>query len=294
HAAEIPWDDVALIVWQAPLPKGGDMAVRQLQNHVAAGRSVIFLPPEIPDDTSLFGLRWGNWKSSGDKPRNVEWWRNDAGLLANTRDGAALPVGELEILRQCEIVGEGIPLARTAANAPLLLRSSAERAGGAYFLGTLPGPSASSLARDGVVMFAMLHRALNDGARGLGKAQQRYCALGALDQDAAKWKRAGVPADTPGAVGADLSLRAGVVESGDRMVALNRPPSEDQFQALSFGTLDGLFKGLDYERVEETLESNRGFTSEVWRTFLIAMALFLVGEAILCMPQRRSNEIRQN
>jgi hypothetical protein len=27
--------------------------------------------------------------------------------------------------------------------------------------------------------------------------------------------------------------------------------------------------------------------SEVWRTFLIAMALLLLGEALLCMPAKR-------
>jgi len=289
RAAEIPWDDVALVVWQAPLPKPDDIAARQMQNHVAAARSIIFLPPETSDDTQLFGLRWGNWQRGGGKPGNVEWWRSDAGLLANTRDGATLPVGETEVLSLCEITGDGVPLARVGASHPLLVRSAAERGGGAYFLGTLPGSSASSLARDGVVMFAMLHRALNDGARGLGKAQQRFCAQGVLGDESAKWRPPGATEGAPPAIGASLSLRAGVLESGDRLVALNRPPGEDRPQVLAPATLDGLFKGLDYERVEDTLESNRSLTREVWRTFLIAMALFLVGEALLCMPQRRES-----
>jgi len=37
----------------------------------------------------------------------------------------------------------------------------------------------------------------------------------------------------------------------------------------------------------DNLEDGRALTSEVWRTFLIAMALALVGEALLCMPPRR-------
>ncbi len=287
HAAEIPWDDVALIVWQAPLPKPDNIAATQLQNHVAAGRSVVFLPSEISDDAQLFGLRWGGWQRGGDKPKNVEWWRNDAGLLANTRDGASLPVGELEVLRYREITGEGVPLARVGANQSLLMRSTVERGGGAYFLGTLPGSSASSLARDGVVMFAMVHRALNDGARGLGKAQMRYCALGVLGEDSAKWRPVTSAKDAVVPSATALNLRAGVMESGEKLVALNRPPSEDSPQVLTSTTLDGLFKGIDYERVEDTLESNRSLTSEVWRTFLIAMAIFIVGESLLCMPQKR-------
>ncbi len=231
--------------------------------------------------------------AGGDKPGSVEWWRNDAGLLANTRDGAALPVGETQVLRSCEILGDGVPLARLGPGVPLLVRSTA---GGAYFLGTLPGPSASSLARDGVVMFAMLHRALNDGARGLGNAQERYCARDALGDDPGKWRPISAARDVGLPAAAALPLRAGVVASGDKRIALNRPPAEDQTRMLAPGTLDGLFTGLDYERVEDSLESNRSLTSEVWRTFLIAMALFLVGEALLCMPQKRdpgaTNEVK--
>ena len=69
-----------------------------------AGRSM-FLPPESPgDDTSIFGLRTGGplgRAAPATSSQAVEWWRNDAGLLANTRDGAALPVGTLEISRRC-------------------------------------------------------------------------------------------------------------------------------------------------------------------------------------------------
>src|SRR5207249_1509627 len=108
----------------------------------------LFLPPDVPDETKLFGLGWGSWT---EEPLTVEWWRNDADLLANTRDTTALPVGTLEIARHCNIAGDGIPLARAAGQMPLLMRSSAEHGGGVYFLGTLPAPGASSLASDGVV-----------------------------------------------------------------------------------------------------------------------------------------------
>ena len=64
QAAEIPWADTALVVWQAPIPKPGDALARQLQEHVAAGRDVIFLPPESPDATEMFGLHWEAWKSA--------------------------------------------------------------------------------------------------------------------------------------------------------------------------------------------------------------------------------------
>ena len=288
HAAEIPWADTALIVWQAPLPKPDDAIARQLQEHVAAGRSIIFLPPESPDDAEMFGMHWEGWKmADAGKTASVEWWRNDAGLLANTRDGAALPVGALELSRYCPVAGEGTPLARVAGGGTLLMRSAQDRpGGGAYFLGTLPDPGSSSLARDGVVMFAMLHRALNEGAGTLGKAQQGFASATALGADPSLWRPVEQRGDA--VVTADLALRAGVVAAGDRLIALNRPPGEDATQTLSTAGVNDLFAGLDFRVLIGTLADTRSLTNEVWRTFLVCMALAILGEALLCLPPRRA------
>jgi hypothetical protein len=78
-----------------------------------------------------------------------------------------------------------------------------------------------------------------------------------------------------------------VVRSGDQIIALNRPPGEDQPETLSTTDLNELFAGLDFRVLTDTLEDARTLTSEIWRAFLIAMALALVGEALLCMPPRR-------
>jgi hypothetical protein len=287
HAAEIPWADTALIVWQAPLPKPGDAMAKELQEQVAAGRDVLFLPPESPDGTELFGLHWEGWKTTpAAKPAAVQWWRNDSGLLANTRDGAALPVGGLEISRYCPVEGDGIPLARLEGDVNVLMRAPGERnGGGAYFLGMLPDPGSSSLARDGVVMFAMLQRALNEGAATLGKAQQGFASATALGADPSAWHPA--ESGTDAAIPPELPLHAGVVASGDRLIALNRPPGEDVTQTVSAAGLNELFAGLDYHVVTGTLEDTRSLTNEVWRTFLICMAAAILGEALLCLPPRR-------
>ncbi len=289
RAAEIPWEEAAFIVWNAPIPKPNDPLARQFRDHVAAGRSVMFLPPDSPDDTKIFGLGWGAWENvRAGKPLTPDWWRNDDDLLANTRDGTALPVGTLEISRLCGIAGDGVPLARIAGHGAVLMRSL-ERSGGVYFLGTLADPDASSLARDGVAMFAMLHRALDEGGVNLGKAQQRYAAAGVLGNDPGAWH----PVEQGGAsaISENLPLRAGILSSGDRLIALNRPPGEDQPQKLSSSTLDELFAGLDFQVLNDTLENGRSLTNEIWRTFLIVVALAIVGEALLCMPPKRETAV---
>jgi hypothetical protein len=284
QAAEIPWEETALIVWQAALPKADDPLARQLAAHVTAGRTILFLPPDQPTEARLFGLGWERWEeASAQKPMAVEWWRNDADLLANTQDTSALPVGTLEITRQCGIAGEGIPLARMEGHAPLLVRSATTENGRAYFLGTLPGPGASSLARDGVVMFALLHRTLNEAAQTLGKSQQRWASATALAGDrmwqALEPKRADIIAEA-------LPLHAGIVAAGDRSIALNRPPGEDQLEPLSETDVRELFAGLDYRILTDSLENSRSLTNEVWRAFLVAMAAALLAEALLCLPGR--------
>jgi hypothetical protein len=232
-------------------------------------------------------MGWDKWQvGTPDKPLTVDWWRNDDDLLANTRDGSALPVGTLGISRACSIVGDGVPLARMAGQGPLLMRSL-DQIGNVYFLGTLPGSGASSLARDGVVMFALLQRALNLGVATLGKAQQRHASAAALGDDPRKWHP--VEPSTEPALPEMLPLRAGIFSAGDRLVALNRSPAEDEPQTLSSTQVDELFDGLDYHVLNDTLENGRSLTNEVWRTFLVLVALALMGEALLCMPPRRDH-----
>ncbi len=72
RAAEIPWADTAFIVWQAPIPKPDDALARQLRDHVAAGRTILFLPPDAPgvdsqNGADIFGLRWDGWEDGGGK-----------------------------------------------------------------------------------------------------------------------------------------------------------------------------------------------------------------------------------
>lgn len=302
RAAEIDWEATALVVWHAPIPGPDDLVARQLSDHVASGRPILFLPPETAGPESFQGLAWGDWHTiEGTEPELVSWWRNDSGPLANTRDGTALPVGQVEIRRHRSLISPEnaappLPLARLKETEPLLVRanpddaSSALSQGAVYYLATLPGTDASSLARDGVVLYAFLHRVLDAASGSLGGARQRDAGAGSLgdDEATATWKRLAESAPNaetdPGAI---LPLRAGILTGEDRLLALNRPVSEDLPRMLATPALGELFAGLDHRIIEDTLEDENSLASEIWRTFLILMAAFLILEALLSMPPRR-------
>jgi len=280
RAAEIAWEQTGLLVWHAPIPAREEAIHAQMKEHLAQGRAILFLPPANPGAAEFAGLSWGAWETL-DPPAGPDWWRNDTGLLANTRDGTALAVGGLEVSRLCKVGGAGIPLARLPGGGALLMRAAEQPA---YFLATLCGAGSSSFARDGVAMFAMLHRALQEGAGTLGAAQQRIASADALARGGEGWR----PADERAVPAGEMVLKAGVLASGKQLVALNRPASEDDFSTVSPAVLKECFAGLNVQILSDAMEEGGSLTSEVWRTFLVAMALALVGEALLCLPPRRA------
>lgn len=295
RAAEVPWDECALLVWHAALPKEDSVLAKQLQGYLATGRRILFLPPANPTADSFDGIKWTEWRSAQGDPILTEWWRNDSGLLAAARSGQALPVGDISVRSWCPVEGEFLSLAKLeeeeADSASLLLQSMKDGDRGAYFLTTLPGLSTSNLGRSGIVFFALLHRALDEGAAALGNALQRTAGPDALDDDPAQWKRLDVDPDS--VLSMDRALQAGVLERKNEdsdqpslLVALNRARDEDSAQTLNKSALEELFTGLDWRLHERTLEEESNLTTEVWRTFLVLMAIAIVVEALLCLPGR--------
>ena len=280
RAGEIDFDTTAMILWQADLPD--DSTSNQLQQFIDRGRSIIFFPPDVPGDAEVFGARWGDWQSSQrETPVAVGSWRDDSGLLTNTMSGEALPVGELKTYRYCSLESDGNVLARFESGDPLLTQAGTD-AGAVYFCSTLPRLSHSSLARDGVVFYVMLQRALASGASSLGET--RHLAAGTRKIDASQWEPRS-PSQT--VLSSARQYHAGVYSSGAQLIALNRPAGEDGDKTLSDEKVGELFAGLDYYLVNDQLGSTTALASEIWKAFLVLMAIALVAEALLCIPPQR-------
>ncbi|MCB1203198.1 MAG: BatA domain-containing protein [Verrucomicrobiae bacterium] len=298
--AQVPWQETALLFWHAPLPQSGSADATLLQQHVASGRSLVLLPPSDEGGAGLFGVKWGDWIGGSEEPLPVDWWRTETGLLANTRSGAPLPVAELGVFKTRAFSGEILPLLRLKDDHTMIARvvteagegSSGSSSGSVYLWGTLPRADHSNLATEGVAFFVMVHRALEAGANAVSKARSLVAGKGVLGDDPEVRLLDGLDPD-----GAPVSpgLAAGAWESGPaggetRLLALNRPESEDDPRVLTSEALETLLAGVDYRRIDDEVGSGSSLASEVWRAFLVAMALALLVEAVLCLPPRAEGE----
>ena len=278
--ATAAWDDAAVLLWQGQLPAGRDAEL--VQSFVDRGGQAIFFPPDTPGAGTFAGVGYGAWTTHRE-PVSPERWVTDEDVLSNTLSGGALPVGEVDVRRSVRLVGDTSPLASLADGAPLFARVPG--ADGVYFWATTPAPRDSSLAAEGVVLYAVVQRAIDRGLAVLGKARQADAgAAGELADAAEPWQRLAGPGD---AVSTEIGLHAGVFAAGERLLALNRPTAEDAARVVADDRIDGLFRDLTMTRIRGRAGSGDSLVQEIWRAFLIARLLALIVEGLLSMPRRQ-------
>ena len=286
EAAGMALDDVALLLWQAPLPEG-DLAAL-VERFVDRGGEVLFLPPEVPTGASFAGIGWGLW-SEHSPPLQPASWRSDEGWLAGTLTGQALPVGELEIRRVCGLSGAGTALATLPDDRPLLLRAARDR-GAVAFLATTPSPRDSDLAANGIVLYCLVQRAIDEGLAAVGPARMADAGEPAGPSARAEARGAGPAADGwrqiagPPSPSTESGFHPGVLASRGRLVAINRPAREDVSPVLADEQIDTLFQGLLLSRFEQQAGGLGNLVEEVWRPCLVALLLALAAEGLLSLP----------
>lgn len=274
--AALEWEQIGLLLWQAPIPSADDQ--RLIDLYVERGGQIIFFPPQSPTADEYRGISWGEWvRSEQDLP--LETWRSDQDLLRNALSGAALPVGQLQVRNYCELRGEATPLASLRGNAPLLVRVPTTR-GGIYFCATSTAGNDSTLANNGVVLYVLVQRALASGSESLGSTRQ--LVAGSESTSAVEWQPLAANANV---LSTEFGYQAGVYSWGDKLIAVNRSELEDRPATLSNSRLTELFQSLDFHRVDDRAGGLAQLVQEIWRMFLITMALALVVEAALCLPR---------
>jgi hypothetical protein len=69
---------------------------------------------------------------------------------------------------------------------------------------------------------------------------------------------------------------------------------EDHSKTTRVETVDELFDGLPYQRIDDSVGNTSSLANEIWRIFLITMVLALILEAALCMPEKKVAQQRFN
>ena len=296
ETTQIPWEEAAQLFWHAPLPAADSTDAALLRQHVEHGRTLVLLPPGDTEEGSLFGVEWNDWIGDQSAPIEIGWWRTESGLLANTRNGSPLPIGDLRIFRSRDFSGENQPLLKLVSGESVIAKVLTETRGLVYVWGTLPRLDYSTLAADGVAFFVMIHRGLDAGANSVARARFGETGVGSFPEDTSVEVLSSLDA------GADYSspgLQAAALEYQDeadapRLLALNRPVTEDDTRTLAPEALDSLLEGVEYRRIDDEVGSGSSLASEVWRAFLVAMALALLIEAVLCIPPKDEEDTGLN
>ena len=287
---EIDWEQTALLIWQSALP--GGLIAEEMERFVESGRVAMFFPPTQGSTEDLFGARWGDWQEfEEEEDRKLSWWRGDTDLLAHVGSGEPLPLSELRTSRYCALesapgMPAATPLARLASDRPLLRRAATDR-GAVYFCSTLPTGQFSSLERDAVAFYVMLQRAMTEGSEVLTSANDRV-ASAELAGQLADFEP--VAPDGEAGTSSERGLRAGVFRRDTDWIAINRSAEEDEFRVTPVTEADQLFAGLSYQRIDDAVGDTSSLASEVWRAFLYLMAAALMLEAILCLPEKKTEE----
>jgi hypothetical protein len=211
----------------------------------------------------------------------VENWRGDTDLLAATRSGSSLPVGQLEIQGHAQLSGETSVLASLSGGDALLAKAATD-SGGVYFCTASTSPKFSNLARGGIVLYVIVQRALDRGLESLGNTREFVAGESQAKSTAVNWKRVAGAED---ALSTEYAVQSGIYEDGDRLIAINRASKEDQLDAVENKTVDELFAGLNFARVESKAGNASSIVREIWRIFLVAMIIAMIAEAAMCLPK---------
>ncbi len=272
-------NDVAMVLWTERLPDETETAA--LQPFLERGGRLLFFAPEETSSRSFAGLTWGD-EVIADQPVGVSTWIGDHDLLSGVRSGAALPVGDLKVSRYRRLEGSKLSLATLPDESPLLARSI-QGGRSVYFLATGVDADASSLARSGIVLYALIQRALADGVGTLGSTRQLTAGETSVLSD--DWVRKAGPDE---GTSTHFARYSGVYGEGERLIAVNRGDAEDTIETATGDQLEGIFAGLNFDRVQQQAGSSASLVQEIWRLFLGLMMIALVAEALLCLPRKRA------
>lgn len=278
--------DLAAILWAAPLPAGN--TADAVQQFLTSGGQVLFLAPGGPSDITFNHLKWSApTEPPAGKFFILKDWNHGDGPLRDGIEGTPLAAHRLKAIRRQIPLGEASPLARWEDGEPAITRRIVER-GTVWSLGSVPDYTWSNLG-DADVLLPAVQRIITAGTDRFDASYLTTVGAAASRLLPGETRTRLDDYGTPDP--ANAGQEAGVFRLGDRLLAVNRPPQEDSLEILSREALDAALDGTHYTLLDQAGQaSDPSLARDVWRAFLVAVLLFLISEAILCLPKSESSK----
>jgi len=287
QVAALATGDAAAIIWAAPLPTGP--AYEAVSRFLTSGGHVLFLPPGTPSENSFADLKWSD---PTDAPAGkffiLKDWNHSDGPLRDGIDGTPIPAERLRAIRRQIPQGDASPLARWEDEEPFITRRIVDH-GTAWFLGTTPDYTWSNLG-DADVLLPTVQRII---AAGADRFDASYLTTVGSDTTQLLAGETRTRLDDHGSPDpSNAAYQSGIFRLGERLLAVNRPAQEDAPEVLSRESLDTALAGTSYTLLDQAGQANApSLSRDVWRAFLIAVLLFFISEAILCLPKKTHPQV---
>ncbi|MDP4898619.1 MAG: BatA and WFA domain-containing protein [Akkermansiaceae bacterium] len=275
--------EISMILWAAPLPTGEN--ARRLQDFLSNGGQVAFLPAPDVSENEFAEMKWQPVTSAeAGKFYILQDWDKTDGPLRDGLDGNPIPAERLRAIKRSIPEGDATVLARWEDGEPFITRKIVGR-GTIWFIGSIPDYTWSNLGDADVLL----------------PAAQRILALGADRFDSSFLAEVGsdsatlLPGETRSRIDDFAAINspyeAGVFRLGERLVAINRPGAEDDLTIATRENLDTMLDGTGYRLLDQAGRSaDPSLSTDMWRAFLLAVLIFLISEALLCLPKKRPKD----
>ncbi|MGJ8632937.1 MAG: BatA domain-containing protein [Luteolibacter sp.] len=275
--------EFAMIIWSAPLPT--DPNAQALETFVKSGGQLVFTPSENESTDTFLGMKWQpvTLAETG-KFFILSDWNQTDGPLRDGLDGTPIPAERLRAIKRAIPDGDSASLARWEDGEPFITRKIVDK-GTVWFLGSTPDYKWSNLG-DADVLLPALQRMLTIGADRFDSA-----FLAEVGTDITKL----APGETRTRIDSfsreNTEATAGVFRLGQRILAVNRPLLEDDPQITTPEDLDLMLEDTNYSLLDQAGQAaDPSLSTDMWRTFLIAVLFFLISEALLCLPKKSKPE----
>ncbi|MGB2403093.1 MAG: BatA domain-containing protein [Akkermansiaceae bacterium] len=280
---QIDWSNASLVIWQAILPT--NTTANKLNEYLKNGGVVLFLPPRGESESSFLGIQWQNLETSAqDQYFIIEDWNRSDGPLRDGDDGISIPASKLKAIKRRGISGDYTTLATWSDEQPFLIRQVVGD-GTAIFTTSLPDYSWSNLA-DADVLLPIIQRMIR---RGDSRFSSAFSAIaGAYETKLAQSEIRTRIDDYAESNSSNAAYEAGVWKLGERLLATNRPASEDEWLVLDTESIKTLLDETQYSLFEDAAKAD-SLVKEIWKVLLITMLVFLITEALLCLQPKTSN-----